>query len=401
MNPINGGPSQGIRNLNLAMMDMGVTREAVCLDSPYSPYLDNKEQLKIHAVGPGLGPWHYSKNMKPWLEANMGRFDMVIVNGLWTYHSYAAIKVFNKLKKRSPEKMIQLFVMPNGMLDPYFQRAKERRLKAIRNWVYWKLVERNVVNKADGLLFTCETELLLARETFSRYKPKKEYNVGYGVASPPVYNQEMSSAFSAKCPGLGEAPYLLFLSRIHQKKGVDLLIEAYKQLYTEFKANNKEIPKLVIAGPGLDTQYGKSLQKQLESFPEVKASVFFPGMLEGDAKWGAFYNCQAFVLPSHQENFGIAVAEALACGKPVLISNQVNIWREIESDKGGIIKDDTMAGTLSMLREWLNMTNEEQMNMGRDALKTYHNHFTILTAANKLITILSLQRKGNYKTIPE
>jgi len=60
-----------------------------------------------------------------------------------------------------------------------------------------------------------------------------------------------------------------------------------------------------------------------------------------------------------------------------------------------------MAGTLSMLREWLNMTNEEQMNMWRDALKTYHNHFTILTAANKLITILSLQRKGNYKTIHE
>ena len=93
----------------------------------------------------------------------------------------------------------------------------------------------------------------------------------------------------------------------------------------------------MIAGPGLDTAFGREMRQLAESLcPQPSTltpqpAVFFPDMLTGDAKWGALYGCEAFVLPSHQENFGIAVVEALACGKPVLISNQVNIWREIEA----------------------------------------------------------------------
>ena len=69
------------------------------------------------------------------------------------------------------------------------------------------------------------------------------------------------------------------------------------------------------------------------AFPD---RVYWPGMLRGNLKWGSFYSCEAFILPSHQENFGIAVAEALACGKPVLLSNKVNIAAEIERDGVGL-----------------------------------------------------------------
>ena len=75
-------------------------------------------------------------------------------------------------------------------------------------------------------------------------------------------------------------------------------------------------------------------------------------MLTGHAKWGAFYGAEAFILPSHQENFGIAVVEALACGKPVLISKQVNIWHEIIEGGGGLVEEDTTAGTLRLLESW-------------------------------------------------
>ena len=77
------------------------------------------------------------------------------------------------------------------------------------------------------------------------------------------------------------------------------------------------------------------------------------GMLSGAAKWGALYGCEAFVLPSHQENFGIAVVEALACGRPVLISDQVNIWREIVEDGAGIAEADTEEGVEKLLRRFL------------------------------------------------
>lgn len=386
MDPVGGGPAQGIRNLDSVMREAGIIREVVCLDSPVSPYLKTGG-LNIHALGVGKGPWCYNKRLIPWLEANIHRFEVIIVNGLWTYHSYAAQRVVNERKKQQ-KRVAKFFVMPHGMLDPYFQKAKGRKLKAIRNWFYWKLVERYVVNNADGLLFTCETELLLARETFYPYHPQREYNVGYGIAQPPAYENKMSLAFFKFFPGLSGSEYLLFLGRIHPKKGVDLLIEAYITLHQIFKKDGVDLPRLVICGPGSDTNFGKRMQRLLNKYPDVKERVFFPGMLEGDAKWGAFYGCQAFVLPSHQENFGIAVAEALACEKPVLISNQVNIWREIKSEDGGIVKDDDLEGTIMMLRDWLNMTKSDQKVMSGNAIKIYQKYFRINDAGQALLKVV-------------
>jgi glycosyltransferase involved in cell wall biosynthesis len=389
MDPISGGPSQGIRTLNEAMQKMGVIREVVCLDPPGSAYLPN-DNFKIHAIGPAKGPWNYSPDLSKWLNANISRFDVVIINGLWLYPSYATWKVIKNIKRRSPDKKLpKVLVMSHGMLDPYFQVAKERKLKALRNWLYWKLIENKVVNDADGLLFTCETELLLARQTFKPYHPKNEYNVGYGIAPPPVLHHGMTEAFNELCPGLMGKPYLLFLSRIHPKKGVDMLIKAYISLHKSITAAGGAIPKLVIAGPGIDTAFGKLIQQLLIQEPVVQADVLFPGMLSGNAKWGAFYGCEAFVLPSHQENFGLAVVEALACGKAVLISDQVNIWREIEKEGGAIVAPDTLEGTLGMLKQWLNMGFESKTSMGSMALSAYLKNFEINEVAHFFLKALS------------
>ncbi len=88
--------------------------------------------------------------------------------------------------------------------------------------------------------------------------------------------------------------------------------------------------------------------------------VHWPGMLKGDAKWGAFRECEAFILPSHQENFGIVVAEAMSCGRPVLISNKVNIWREIEIDGAGLVAADDLAGATTLLRRFLMMAPSDR-----------------------------------------
>src|SRR6185437_744343 len=89
MDPVNGGPSQGIRNLDIAMRNEGVVREVVCLDPPDSPYL-NRDEFTIHSLGPWRSQWRYSSKLIPWLYANIHRFDIVIINGLWAYHSYAS-----------------------------------------------------------------------------------------------------------------------------------------------------------------------------------------------------------------------------------------------------------------------------------------------------------------------
>jgi glycosyltransferase involved in cell wall biosynthesis len=376
MNPTTGGPCQGIRISTKELEKYGIYREAVTLDDPSSEFL-GKDNFLIHALGPGITAWCYNSQLLPWLLLNLQRFDIVIVNGLWQYHGYALYKALQILKKDATNKVPGYFVMPHGMLDPYFQKARHRTIKAIRNWFYWKLIESKLVNNARGLLFTCETEMELARTTFRPYSPQKEYNVGYGTPEPPTYSDKMQKAFLEKCPQCEGKPYLLFLSRIHHKKGVDILIKAYREIQNEKLKIKNELPILVIAGPGLETKYGKKIKKMVDNDALAKDKIFFTGMLTGDAKLGAIYGCEAFILPSHQENFGIAVVEALACAKPVLISTEVNIWKEIIFNGAGIVGGDTVAGVKEILQHWINLSQPEKQIMAKNAKKTFENCFEI------------------------
>ncbi|MFN6947201.1 MAG: glycosyltransferase [Cytophagaceae bacterium] len=380
MDPSSGGPCQGIRNSVPEQNKIGVSTEVVCLDSSSEKYITNDE-FTIHALGPSKRPWQYSSYLLPWLKEHLSRFDVVIIHGLWLYHGYAVYKAIKYLRKQGG-KVPPYFVMPHGMLDPYFQKAEGRKLKALRNNLYWALIEKKVVNGANGVLFTCEEELLLARTTFASYKPKKELNIGYGIPSPPACTVSMAEAFYKKFSKLRGKRFILFLSRIHEKKGVDLLLKAYNDIRKE----HPKFPDLVIAGPGMGTDYGKNLLEILS--PEAQPHVFFPGMLSGEDKWGAFYASEAFVLPSHQENFGIAVAEALACGKPVLISDQVNIWREIDEGGGGLVAPDTFEGAEMLLKTWFEMKEEDKVDMGLKARKVYEQHFSIVPAAKRMVEVI-------------
>ena len=395
MDPITGGPCQGIRNLNKALVATGaVYREIICMDDPNSPYLGSDDFI-VHAMGTGKTAWGYNQNLYPWLVRNLERFDIVIINGVWLYHEYAAIKAMKRLQRKKKllanglEKIPQLYIMPHGMLDPYFQQAPERKLKAIRNWLYWMLIERKNISSASGLLFTCETELQLARKTFRFYRPQKEINIGYGIEDVPKPSGKMNQAFLETCPGLEERSYYLFLSRIHPKKGVAMLINAYLEIIKKPKPENQQqIPALVIAGPGLETQYCKELQNFVIKDPALQNHIYFPGMLAGDAKWGAFYGCDAFILPSHQENFGIAIVEALACKKPVLISDKVNIWAEISEEQAGFVKQDTLAGTIELLQLWTDLPSGEKKQMSENARKCFEQKFSITTVAKRFISEL-------------
>ena len=389
MDPAQGGLCQAVRNMVPALAAQGSDSEILCLDAPGSAFL-GRDTFPVHAIGPTKGPYAYGAALKPWLLANLQRFDVVITHGLWQHNSAGTSRALAHYRNTNPGKPApRHYVMPHGMLDPYFQKAPGRRLKAIRNTVFWKLFEGPVVNNADGVLFTCAQELSLAREPFRPYRPKQELDVGMGVEAPPTQQAGMVPAFLERCPQVAGRPYLLFMSRLHDKKGVDLLIRAYVQLRTEHKqrASDDPMPALVVAGPGLDTPYGAELQALAAACP---ADIHFPGMLSGDAKWGALYGCDAFVLPSHQENFGIAVVEAMACGRPVLISNQVNIWRECQP--GGVIADDTSVGTLNLLTKWRSLSPEQRAELGTEALAAYQRNFAVDEAARRLNAAIGLQR---------
>jgi len=373
LNPKMGGVCQAVRSM-INGMGNSVINEVVSLDDPNSEFLN--DEFQIYALGPRKTRWSYSSKLRSWLKNRLTSYNTIIMHGLWQYQTYALYQEWMSIKNRP-----KLFIMPHGMLDPYFQKTKERRFKAIRNIIVWKLIEQKLINLADGILFTCEDEKILGRETFTPYHPKNEIVVGLGVENPPAYNNDMTKAFSKSCERWNDKPILLFLSRIHEKKGVDLLINSYIRIKEEIN----DIPQLVIAGPGIDTTYGQTLGE----LAKKSKDILFPGMLSGNAKWGAFYNCEAFILPSHQENFGIAIVEAMACGKAVLITDKVNIWREIEGNNAGFIASDTEEKIYDMMKKWLYLPQVEKEEMGKNAKETFEENFTVEKVTKRILQTLT------------
>ena len=377
VNPTGGGPCESLKKFGLIIESWGHTVEVVCLDSPDSDWLLSYP-FKVYALGPAFTGYLYSKQLIPWLKASAASYDYIIVKGIWQYSSFGTWCALTWLRNRG-YKTPPYFVFTHGMLDPWFKRTYP--LKHLKKWLYWPWAEYRVLRDAKAVLFTCEEERILARESFWLYKCN-EVVVNYGTSEPPQDITHQTKCFLAKYPELESKRIFLFLSRIHKKKGCDLLLNAFAQV-----AKTDPSLHLVMAGP--DQTGWQSELKVMAQKLGIDQQITWTGMLEGDHKWGAFRVAEVFVLPSHQENFGIAVAEALACSVPVLISNKVNIWREIEADGAGLVANDDMAGTTDLLRQWLDLSPTQQKIMGEKAQKCFAERFEISKAAQGLVDILT------------
>jgi glycosyltransferase involved in cell wall biosynthesis len=305
------------------------------------------------------------------LRAHGGEYDAVVTHGLWQYHGFA---VWLALRNQSTP----YFVYPHGMLDPWFKQAYP--LKHLKKWLYWPWAEYRVLRDARAVLFTCEDEKMLAAQSFWLYRCHGRVP-GFGITNPSGPAGVQRNAFYIRFPELVGKRILLFLGRIHPKKGCDLLLEAFAAV-----AHTDPALRLVFAGPDRTGWQPRLEARALEL--GVADRVTWAGMLSGDAKWGAFRAADAFALTSHQENFGVAVAEALACGVPVLISDKVNIWREIEAYSAGIVAPDDLAGAQSLLRRWTKLPAEVADHMRSNALACFERRFQIDAVVERLVAIL-------------
>ncbi len=368
--PEGGGPIESIVQAHLALKAGGHVVEAVSLDAPDAPWLSNMP-FPIHATGPASTKYRYSPRYAPWLRAHAREYDCVIVHGIWLYPS---VGVWRALRGSG----MPYFVYSHGMLDPSFRTLFP--LKHVAKSLLWKLAEHRVVRDAGAIFFTCEEERRLGRESFRPYAAR-EAIVPYCVGAPPGDPAAQRAVFLDRWPELKSKRLILFLSRIHPKKGCDALIDAFAGV-----AGNAPDAHLVLAGP--DTiGWRKDLEVRAR-----RAGVFdritWTGMLAGDLKWGAFRAADVFVLPSHQENFGIAVVEALGCGTPVLISNRINIWREIAADGAGLAADPGPAATAGLLGKWLALDLAQRDSMRNNAARCFAGRFQSGPAAEHLLRTL-------------
>jgi len=183
------------------------------------------------------------------------------------------------------------------------------------------------------------------------------------------------------------------MGRIHPKKAVDILIEAFAGTLAKDYAWN-----LVIAGPD-EIGWKKDLEA-LAVRLGIADRITWTGMLKGKLKWGAFAASEVFVLPSHQENFGIVVAEALACSLPVILSEKVNIWREIVSCWAGLVGQDTLDGTAGSLRRWSELTVEEIEGVRIRSRKCFDELFNFNVTSRKVLENVEHVAKGNPRYVP-
>jgi glycosyltransferase involved in cell wall biosynthesis len=265
----------------------------------------------------------------------------------------------------------------HGMLDPYFNRPY--LTKFAKKWPYWFLAERHLIGDAHRIFFTSEAEQQLAAKSMWPYKANGIV-VPYGISGPNGNPELYRQSFLNLWPAIRGKRFLLFLGRVHPKKGCDLLVEGLAAA----TAGDPGL-HLVMAGPD-QTGWKAKLEARAAEL-KVGDRIHWPGMLEGDAKWGAFYSAEAFVLPSHQENFGIAVVEALACGVPVLISDKVNIFDEIRKDGAALVESDTLEGTTSLIRRWLALSPEEKRAMQQAARRSFESRFNSQRLPSAILSV--------------
>ena len=324
-------------------------------------------------LGPSRGVYGYRRGLPQRLQPLLRDAEAMVIHGLWQYHALAAWRAWRRLGSMAPP----YWVYTHGMLDPWFRRRYP--LKHLKKCLYWPMADQRVLRDAQAVLFTTEQECELARGAFWPYRLQEQV-VPYGITPPPDHATAQIEAFDQAHPQLAQRPFLLALSRLHEKKGLDLLLQAFAVI-----AEQAPELQLVLAGP--DGGMRASLLCQVTALG-LSERVHLPGLLLGEIKWGALRRCELFCLPSHQENFGLVVAEALACSRPVLISTAVNLCREVEQAGAGLVQPDDLPSTLEGLRCWLRLDAAERAAMGARARALFDARFDLTAGAEQFIALL-------------
>jgi glycosyltransferase involved in cell wall biosynthesis len=381
--PRYGGPSKACVEMAIATAKLGHDV------SIYTTNIDGPKDLKVPLHQPIIkggvkifhfpvqSPrfWKFSLPLFKKLNKTISNFDLVHIHSLYLFPNLIGGYLCRKYQ-------IPYIIRPHGTLDPFLHKHHRYRKKLIE-----LLFENRNLKNAAAIHYTTEEEMKLAQAwTFSR----PGIIVPNGVNIEDYSHLPKQGFFREKFPETLNKKIILFLGRLNFKKGLDLLVTAFINL-----AKKDKNIHLVFAGPDCDN-LGIKLKQQIKNNElEVdgnKKRVTFTGLLGGKIKLAALNDSDIFVLPSYTENFGISVVEAMACKKPVIISDKVNIWREVKKDKAGLI-GPCDARWFEKNIKFLLMDYEKQLIFGKNGLKSAKKRYTWTNIAKKL--------ESEYKRILE
>lgn len=326
-----GGPSQMVRGLAAALAQQSsdhiqtvtvITTDSngdvdeAPLDVPLGQPVREHGYDTIYFRCAPFRRYKFSTDLLSWLWANADNYDIAHIHALFSPISTAAATVCRW-------KKLPYIMRPLGTLDPA-DLAKKKQLKQI----YAALFEKQNLAGAAAIHFTSELESKVS-ERFGTTTP--DMILPLGVALPTLPEKEISKAEVREKFGISsDHPILLFMSRIDPKKGFDLLLPALNKLYER----DRPFHFLLCGANPQDRDYENNIREQIKASPWAKRATLC-GFIAGELKAQVLSAADCFVLPSYYENFGIAVAEAMAAQIPVVISDQVHIWPAIQQSEAG------------------------------------------------------------------
>ena len=327
--PEYGGPAVSVPGLTQALTKAGIHCEI---------FTTNWNGVGDDAMLPSIVPIHrfevgfaarfwpaYSKGLGEmlWKKIENGAFDLVHVHELWLYPGFIAFRA--ALKHGIP-----YVLSPRGALQEVSLRQK-----AFKKWVYRLMIQNRILKSADAIHALTNEEMT----SISKLGYKSSIFVApNGIDPSPFECPPDTSAFLAAYPELVGKRVILYLGRLHPKKGLDVLARSYANLSHKF-----ENTALLVAGPNEDGNQ-KRMESILKTSPALGSTVF-TGLLTGKDKLAALACADLFVLPSHSEGFSMAILEALAAGLPVVISRQCNFPEVSDHDAGLVIEPNDAAVT--------------------------------------------------------
>lgn len=315
-----GGPVRAVIDLSNATQKRGHQIAVASWAAPDAPQ-DWNAPGRPHTITvpePDLPGGFLSKPQIRDLRPIVSRFDLIHLHGIWE-------PLVLQFARMAEHQDVPWVVSIRGMLDRWCMKQR-----ALKKQVYLALGGSRTLNRAARIHLTAEAELEQARRYFRKSTPQVIPNLlnlePYRELPPDSLAREQFAAFHS-----GD-PVILFLSRIHYKKGIEHLVDAAAQL-----RDNGSSARVIIAGTG-DEEYTKQIQDRVASH-QLEDRVSLVGQVTGDLKLSLYRAADAFCLPTSQENFGFVFFEALAAGLPMVTTKGVDTWPELERSGAAEIVD--------------------------------------------------------------
>ncbi len=347
INENTGGPAYSVTNLAQALARENISSHIFTLDYQWCGKQIIPENVKLHGERATILA-KYLRGFQPSASRYLSKLasselDIIHNHGLWMFPNLYA-------RQAALQNKIPLVISPRGMLETWSLKNSW-----YKKWLVWFLYEQKNLHSAAFFHATSADELQSIRKL--GFKQPIAF-IPNGINIPSLNQQPTKKVLIDLFPELTDKKWLLFLSRIHPKKGLENLLYVWDKISKKFLDWH-----LIIAGPDL-IGYQAKIEK-LTAELDLQTQVTFTGMLSGETKASALGNADLLVLPTHSENFGIVIAESLAHAVPV-ITTKAAPWQDlIEYDCGWWIDNDRNSLKETLI-EAMNLSDRERKKMGRN-----------------------------------